>query len=465
MDEMEILEALDYDYESIQEQRTEALEELLERRDMKQLKTRMEELNEFDVAEFLSEIEDNRMPMVFRLLSKSTAADVFANLDTPDQERIINSVTDSELAALVEELYVDDAVDMMEELPANVVARVMRTATPSTRNLINQYLRFPEDSAGSIMTSEFVDLKKYMSVKESIARIRRIGADKETIYVCFVTTMDRKLEGIVTVKDLLLAPKDLIIRDIMETNLIYVTTQTDQEEVAALFDKYDFLAIPVVDNEMRLVGIVTIDDAIDVIQEEATEDIEMMAAITPTDRPYMKTGVIETWKKRIPWLMILMISSTLTGSIIASFEDALAATVVLTGFIPMLMGTGGNAAGQSSVSIIRGLSLGEIEYRDVPAIIWKEFRVAFLCGIALGVVNFAKLLLWDRLALPVALVVCSAMVVTVIMAKVVGCSLPVLAKRVGFDPAVMANPFITTIVDALSLLIYFKIACAVLHIG
>ena len=439
--------------------------ELLEQKEFPKMGALLKEMNPADVAELFEELPVDKIPIVFRLLPKELAADTFAYLEPEQQTILVEKFSDRELHDVINELYLDDTVDMIEEMPANLVHRILKHVDEETRRSINQILKYPKDSAGSIMTMEYVDLRRSMTVEEAFERIREIGVEKETIYTCYVTDSRRKLKGIVTVKDLLLAPKDLIIRDIMETNLIYVTTQTDQEEVAALFDKYDFLAIPVVDNEMRLVGIVTIDDAIDVIQEEATEDIEMMAAITPTDRPYMKTGVIETWKKRIPWLMILMISSTLTGSIIASFEDALAATVVLTGFIPMLMGTGGNAAGQSSVSIIRGLSLGEIEYRDVPAIIWKEFRVAFLCGIALGVVNFAKLLLWDRLALPVALVVCSAMVVTVIMAKVVGCSLPVLAKRVGFDPAVMANPFITTIVDALSLLIYFKIACAVLHIG
>ena len=301
MDEMEIKEALDleteseyeYEYEAIQEQQADELSELLERRDMKQLKTRMEELNEFDVAEFLSEIEDNRMPMVFRLLSKSAAADVFANLDAPDQERIINSVTDSELAGLVEELYVDDAVDMMEELPANVVARIMRIATPQTRNLINQYLRYPDNSAGSIMTSEFVDLKKYMSVKESIARIRRIGADKETIYVCFVTTMDRKLEGIVTVKDLLLNDDDMIIEDLMDRNVIFASTTDDQEAVSEMFSDYDLMAMPVVDKESRLVGIVTVDDVIDVMEQEATEDFDIMAGILPSDIPYSRSPIFE----------------------------------------------------------------------------------------------------------------------------------------------------------------------------
>jgi len=471
LDEMEILEALDYDYESIQEQRTEALEELLERRDMKQLKTRMEELNEFDVAEFLSEIEDNRMPMVFRLLSKSTAADVFANLDTPDQERIINSVTDSELAALVEELYVDDAVDMMEELPANVVARVMRTATPSTRNLINQYLRFPEDSAGSIMTSEFVDLKKYMSVKESIARIRRIGADKETIYVCFVTTMDRKLEGIVTVKDLLLSDDDIIIEDLMDRNIFFATTTDDQETVSEMFSDYDLMAMPVVDEEGRLVGIVTVDDVIDVMEQEATEDFEVMAGILPSDTPYSRTPIFDLFKNRIPWLMFLMLSATFTSMILTSFEDMLAVQAGLVAFIPMLMGTGGNSGAQSSTAVIRSLSLGETETGDALKVMWRELRVAFLCGLALAVVNFVKMLLLDGMLLnndavtvAVAATVSISIVGIVLFAKVVGSMLPLLAEKLGLDPAVMANPLISTVTDAVSLLIYIFIAKLILNI-
>ena len=437
----------------------------LEEREFPKLGLLLKEMNPADVAELYEELPEESMALVFRLLPKELAADAFAYMEPDVQTVLIEKFSDRELHYVINELYLDDAVDMIEEMPANLVHRILKNLDEETRASVNQILNYPKDSAGSIMTMEYVDLRRGMTVEEAFDRIREIGVEKETIYTCYVTDNRRKLRGIVTVKGMLLAPKDALIRDIMETNLIYVTTQTDKEEVAGLFDKYDFLAVPVVDNDQRLLGIVTIDDAIDVIQEEATEDIEMMAAITPTDRPYMKTGVLETWKKRVPWLLLLMISATLTGSIINSFEDALAATVVLTGFIPMLMGTGGNAAGQSSVSIIRGLSLGEIEYRDVPAIIWKEFRVALLCGFTLAIVNFAKLMIFDRVSMAVALVVCITLVMTVLMAKVVGCSLPVLAKRVGFDPAVMANPFITTIVDALSLLIYFRIACAVLHIG
>lgn len=439
--------------------------ELLENKDFPQLGNLLKDMNPADVAELFEDLPREKMALVFRLLPKELAADAFAYMNPDEQTVLVEAFSDKELHDVVNELYVDDAADMIEEMPANLVKRILRHTDAKTRVLINQILNYPKDSAGSIMTMEYVDLKRGMTVEEAFDRIRAIGVEKETVYTCYVTDSRRKLKGIVTVKDLLLAPKNELIRNIMETNIIYVSTHTDKEEVASLFGKYDFLAVPVVDNEERLVGIVTVDDAIDVIQDEATEDIEMMAAITPTDKPYMKTGVFATWKKRIPWLLLLMISATFTGSIITSFEDALSASIVLTGFIPMLMDTGGNAGSQASVSIIRGLSLGEIEYKDIGRILWKEARVAFLCGVSLAAANFVKLLLVDRVTIPVAIVVCSTLVVTVLAAKLVGCSLPVLAKRIGFDPAVMASPFITTIVDALSLLIYFRIACAVLHIG
>ena len=432
--------------------------ELLENKDFPQLGNLLKDMNPADVAELFEDLPREKMALVFRLLPKELAADAFAYMNPDEQTVLVEAFSDKELHDVVNELYVDDAADMIEEMPANLVKRILRHTDAETRVLINQILNYPKDSAGSIMTMEYVDLKRGMTVEEAFDRIRAIGVEKETVYTCYVTDSRRKLKGIVTVKNEL-------IRNIMETNIIYVSTHTDKEEVASLFGKYDFLAVPVVDNEERLVGIVTVDDAIDVIQDEATEDIEMMAAITPTDKPYMKTGVFATWKKRIPWLLLLMISATFTGSIITSFEDALSASIVLTGFIPMLMDTGGNAGSQASVSIIRGLSLGEIEYKDIGRILWKEARVAFLCGVSLAAANFVKLLLVDRVTIPVAIVVCSTLVVTVLAAKLVGCSLPVLAKRIGFDPAVMASPFITTIVDALSLLIYFRIACAVLHIG
>ena len=472
MEEKELLEQDEgLNYETLVEKQADQLTELLDRHDMKELQRRMEELNEFDVAEFLSEIDDNRMPMVFRLLSKETAADVFANFEAPEQERIINSITDSELAGIMEELYVDDAVDIVEELPANVVRRVMRAATPQTRNLINQYLRYPENSAGSIMTAEFVDLKKYMNVKESIARIRRIGEDRETIYVCFVIAADRRLEGIVTVKDLLLADDDTVIEDLMETNVVFASTTEDQESVSEKFSDYDLMALPVVDNEGRLVGIVTVDDVMDVMEQEATEDIEKLAGMLPSDKPYSRTGIVEIWKNRIPWLMFLMLSATFTSMILTSFEDMLAVQAGLVAFIPMLMGTGGNSGAQASTAVIRALSLGDIEPRDVLSVVWRELRVAFLCGVALAAVNFGKMLLLDGMLLhndavtvPVAATVSMSIVFIVLFAKSVGSMLPILAEKLGVDPAVMANPLISTVTDAVSLLIYIYVAKLILHI-
>ena len=460
MDNMENM-----DFETMRDKQAGELMQLLDERRMKELQLRLEDMNEFDVAEFLSEIGDNRMPMVFRLLSKQMAADVFANFDSPEQAQIINSITDSELSAIIEELYVDDAVDMMEELPANVVKRVMRTATPETRRLINQYLNYPENSAGSIMTAEFVDLKKYMNVRESIARIRRIGEDKETIYTCFVTSADRKLEGVLSVKDLLLSDDETVIEDIMDTNIVFCMTHDDQEEAAEKISDYDLMALPVVDKEGRLVGIVTVDDVIDVMEAEATEDFEIMAAMTPSDKPYSRTSAWDMWKRRVPWLMFLMLSATFTSMIINSFEDALAVQAVLIGFIPMLMGTGGNSGAQASTAVIRSISLGDTEPEDVGRVIWKEFRVAILCGVTLAAVNFVKMLLVDRMllnndgvTLTVAAVVSLAIVFIVMFAKVVGSVLPIAAEKLGVDPAVMANPLISTITDAVSLLIYFEIA-------
>ncbi|MDO4361364.1 MAG: magnesium transporter [Eubacteriales bacterium] len=445
--------------------------QLLDNRDMKQLQRRMEEMNEFDVAEFLSELDDNRMPMVFRLLTKETAAEVFANFEAPDQEKIINSITDSELAGIIEELYVDDAVDMMEELPANVVKRAMRTATPATRNLINQYLRYPENSAGSIMTSEFIDLKKYMSVKESLARIRRIGEDKETIYVCFVISADRKLEGIVTVKDLLLAEDDVIIEDLMDRNVIFASTTEDQESVSEKFSDYDLMALPVVDKEGRLVGIVTVDDIIDVMEQETTEDFEIMAGMTPSDKPYSRTGIFEMWRNRIPWLMFLMLSATFTSMILTDFENTLSVQAGLVAFIPMLMGTGGNSGAQASTAVIRSLSLGDTEPKDALRVMWKEWRVALICGLTLAAVNFVKMLLVDGMLLnndnvtvAVAATVSLSVVFIVMFAKVVGSMLPILAEKIGVDPAVMANPLISTVTDAVSLLIYIYVAKLILRI-
>ena len=469
MEENEILDAMDYD--AIQEKQYDELTQLLEQKDHKTLRERLEDMNEFDVAEFLSELEDARMLAVFRLLSKETAAEVFANLEPPEQERIIAAITDQELSGLIEELYVDDAVDIMEELPANLVKRLMRSATPSTRNLINQYLRYPEDSAGSIMTAEFVDLKKYMSVKEFIARIRRIGEDKETIYVCFVTNASRKLEGVVTVKDLLLHDDDMIIEDLMDRNVVFATTTEDQESVSEKFSDYDLMAMPVVDKEGRLVGIVTVDDVMDVMEQEATEDIEKMAGINPSDKPYSRSSPWEIWKNRIPWLMFLMLSATFTSMILTSFETRLSAVAGLVPFIPMLMGTGGNSGAQSATAVIRSLSLGDIEPRDALRVLWKEWRVAFLCGLSLSVINFGKMLLVDGLllgnaniTLAVAATVSLAIVFVVMFAKLVGSLLPIGAEKIGLDPAVMANPLISTLTDAVSLLIYIFIAMLILGI-
>ena len=469
MDELEKDGALDFD--ALQEKRSDELMELLDRKNMRELKARLEEMNEFDAASFLTEIGDKRMPMVFRLLSKETAAEVFANLEPPEQELIINALTDSELSGIVEEMFVDDAVDMMEEMPANVVKRVMRAATSETRAIINQYLHYPDNSAGSIMTAEFVDLKKTMSVKDSFARIRRIGEDKETIYICFVTAADRKLEGVVTVKELLLADPDTVIEELMDRNVVFATTTEDRESVSSKISDYDLIALPVVDGEGRLVGIVTVDDVIDVMEQAATEDIEKMAGMLPSDTPYSRTKPFDIYKNRIPWLMFLMLSATFTSMILTSFEDMLAVVPGLVAFIPMLMGTGGNSGAQSATAVIRGLSLGDVEPKDALSVIWKEWRVSLLCGASLSVINFGKMLLLDHMILgnaavtvAVAATVSLAIVFIVMFAKLVGSLLPIGAEKIGLDPAVMANPLISTLTDAVSLLIYIYVAKLILSI-
>ncbi len=436
--------------------------ELLEGKQYTRLRQKIAEMNEADVAAVLEELEDEEMLKVFRILPKSIAADVFSYLDVDNEQFIITSLSDKEAASIIDNLMADDATDLLEEMPANVVKKLLVNAKADTRKDINHLLRYPEDSAGSIMTVEYVDLKENLTVAESIERIRKIGVDSETINICYVLDSKRTLLGTVALRYLLLSQPDEVIGDIMHENVIAINTLMDQEEVAAMFQKYDFTAMPVVDNENRLVGIITVDDIMDILQEETTEDIEKMAAIVPSDKSYMKTGIFETYKKRIPWLLFLMISATFTGKIITSFEDALSACVILTAFIPMLMDTGGNAGGQASVTIIRGLSLNEIDFSDMLRIVWKEVRVAILCGLTLAAANFAKLMLYDQVGLSVAIVVCSTLVMAVIFAKMVGCILPLCAKKIGFDPAVMASPFITTIVDALSLIIYFQIAKAVL---
>ena len=443
----------------------DVIRELLETKQYTTLRQKVADMNTADVAAVMEEMEEEELLKIFRILPKSMAADVFSYLEVDNQQMIITSLSDKEAANIINNLMADDATDLLEEMPANVVKKLLANASAETRRDINHLLRYPEDSAGSIMTVEYVDLKENMTVQDAIARIRQVGVDSETINICYVLDSKRTLVGTVTLRYLLISPPDAVLGEMMHENVIFINTMMDQEEVARQFQKYDFTAMPVVDNENRLVGIITVDDIVDILQEEATEDIEKMAAIVPTDKPYMKTGVFETWKKRIPWLLLLMISATFTGSIITSFEDALSVCVILTAYIPMLMDTGGNAGGQASVTIIRGLSLDEIEFADIFKVIWKEARVAILCGLTLAAANFVKLLVFDKVTIPVAAVVCLTLMAAVLIAKIVGCILPMLAKKIGFDPAVMASPFITTIVDALSLLIYFRIATLVLHIS
>ncbi len=447
-----------------------ALVKMLEERKYTTLRDILITMEPSDIAAVFTGLEDAKIPLLFRLLPKELAAETFVEMENDAQELLIRGFSDSELKEVVDELYVDDAADLVEEMPANVVKRILRQADPEMRNTINQILRYPENSAGSIMTTEYVSLRPTMTVEESILRIRRQGIDKETIYTCYVT-QDRTLIGLVTVKDLLLAEDDdTKIADIMVTNLISVTTQTDQEEVANMLSRYNFLALPVVDGENRMVGIVTFDDAMDVLEDEATEDMEIMGGMLPSEKTYLKSTVFDLFRHRIPWLLLLMVSATFTGMILAYFEDALAAQVALTVFIPMLMDTGGNSGSQSSVTVIRALSLGELRFADIGRVIWKEVRTALLCGGVLAAVCFGKVMLIDRLLMGntgvtvlVAAVVCLTLWITVVLAKAVGCTLPLAAKQLGFDPAVMASPFITTIVDALSLLVYF--GCAKVLLG
>lgn len=435
---------------------------LLENKRYPTIKDILITLNAADIAVILGELPEESLPLLFRLLPKELAADSFVEMDADRQESLITRFSDTELKAVIDELYIDDAVDLVEEMPANVVKRILKQADPDTRKLINELLKYPDDCAGSIMNTEFVELRTDQTVSEAIRVLRQEGMEKETINDCFVTNKDRTLAGLISLRTLILSKDEDLISDRMDTNLISVSTMEDQETVAEKFKKYDLTAMPVVDGENRLVGIVTVDDAIDVMEEEATEDIEKMAAMTPSDKPYLKTSVWDIYKHRIPWLMLLMISATFTGMIITHFEHALAAQVVLTAYIPMLMDTGGNSGSQASVTVIRGLSLNEIQFRDALLVIWKEIRVAVMCGISLAAVNFVKLLLLDRVGMMVSLVVSLTLAITVAVAKCIGCSLPLLAKKIGFDPAVMASPLITTVVDALALLTYFGIATALL---
>nr|MBP3259301.1 magnesium transporter [Bacilli bacterium] len=440
------------------------IKELLEKRKFSEVKKILSDMNEFDIADLLSELKGDMLTKTFRLLPKDIASDVFANMEEDIQIDLISSLTKNEAIDIIEDMYTDDAADLFDEMPASMVSKLLSGVSKETRTSINKLLKYPDNSAGSLMAMEYIHLKKGLTIKESIDRIRKQKEDFVSYDSCFVTDNSRKLLGYVNVKDLLINPMDTLIDDIMLECEHRLTTLMDQEEVANIFKDYDYSTLPVVDSENRLVGIITIDDIVDIIEEEATEDIEKMAAITPTDKSYMKTGVFETFGKRIPWLLLLMISATFTGSIIAHFESALATYVVLTAFIPMLMDTGGNAGSQASVSVIRSLSLDEIEYRDTFKVIWKEIRVALLCGVTLAIANFAKLMLIDHVSFSIALVVCITLVTTVLVAKFIGSTLPILAKKIGFDPAVMASPFITTLVDATSLLIYFKMASILLGI-
>ena len=443
----------------------EELLELVDTRQLRKLRDVLTEMQEADVAEFLEELEPDKLVVVYRMLPKSTAASVFAFLEIDKQEHIINSITDYELGKIVEELYVDDAVDMLEELPATVVRRVLKNATPDTRKLINQFLQYPENSAGSIMTAEYIGLKKHMTVDQAFEYIRQYGVDKETIYTCYVMDEQRHLEGVVTVKELLLNPHDMLIRDLMDEYIIKAITTQDQEEVVEAFNKYDLLSLPVVDQETRLVGIVTVDDIVDVMDQEATEDFEIMAAMLPSEKPYLKTGVFALARNRIPWLLVLMFTSMFTGAILTSYEEAFAVIPLLVSFVPMLMNTGGNCGNQSSTMVIRGMAVGEIEPSDVLRVFWKECRVGLLCGSVLAVVNFILLLIRYPGQELICLTVVLSMLCTVILAKSIGCLMPILAKVLHLDPAIMAAPLITTVVDACSLLIYFKVACTLLHIS
>ena len=442
---------------------------LLEKKRYTSLKDILATMNGADIASVLNELEPEKIPLLFRLLPKELAAEAFVEMEPDQQELLIKGFSDSELREVINELYVDDAADLVEEMPANVVKRILAQADPQMRKEINEILRYPEDSAGSIMTTEFVSLQPGMTVEQAIQRIRRTGVDKETIYTCYVTEK-QKLLGFITIKDMLLCNNDdATIGDLMDTNVISVTTTADQEEVANALSKYNFIALPVVDTENRLVGIITFDDAMDVMEDESTEDIELMAGMTPSDKSYLRSTPFDLFKHRVPWLMLLMVSATFTGMIITGFENALSRFVVLTAYIPMLMGTGGNSGSQSSVTVIRAISLGELEFSDILTVVWKEIRTAVMCGLVLAVLCLGKLMLVDRLllnnpdvTLSVSIVVCAALAVTILIAKIIGCILPMLAKKIGFDPAVMASPFITTIVDAVSLLVYFGVATVVL---
>jgi len=436
----------------------------IENKKFNDLRKYLENVNSADFPSMFEELEaEEQVLLIYRLLSKEQAAEVFAELDSDVQENLINAFTDKELKNIVDELFMDDTVDLIEEMPSNVVKRILNNINKTDRKVINELLNYPEDSAGSIMTTEFIDLKENMTVEEAFVKIKKIGLQKETVYNCYVLSIDRKIKGVIDIKELLVAERESKLKDIMDTHVITVTTLEDQEEVAKMFDKYNMYALPVVDKEERLVGIVTIDDAIDVMQEETSEDFELMAAMTPTDETYFKTGVFTHAKNRIVWLLVLMLSSMVTGSIITHYEEAFAAVPVLVAFIPMLMGTGGNCGSQSSTLIIRGLAMDEIKLKDYFKALWKEFRVSLVVGVILAIANGIRICVQyqdPKLALVVGLTIIGI----VILSKALGCSLPMLAKKLKLDPAIMAAPLITTIVDTCSVLLFFQIAVAILHI-
>ncbi len=458
-------------FEEIYDDLYEEIDRLIDEKNYARIRDLLSDKEPADIALLFEDFPPEEFTLLFRLLPKMLAAEVFVEMESDLQRQLVEGFTDAELGYVVDRLFMDDTVDIIEEMPANIVKRILAQSSPAKRQMINQLLHYPKDSAGSIMTTEFVELRPEMTVAAAFAKIRDTGLKKETIYTCYVTDRERHLVGVVTVKDMIIAGDDAVIGDIMETSIVSVNTHDDKEDVARSMDKYDFLAIPVTDKENRLVGIVTFDDAMDVISEEDTEDIEKMAAILPSDKPYLKTTPFEIWKKRIPWLLLLMVSATFTGQIIASFEEKLAALSVLIAYIPMLMDTGGNSGSQASVTVIRGLSLDDISFSDFFKVVWNEIRVSVLCGATLAAANFVKLILVDRLlfkneelTLPVIAVICLTLVVTVFLAKLVGATLPMLAQKIGFDPAVMASPFITTIVDALSLIVYFEFTKMILRI-
>ena len=459
------------DYEEELDRYLDEIKELARSKQYARLRDLFLPMEPADIALLLEESGGELMPLLYRLLPKELAAEVFVELESDSQEMLINGFSNTELKEVLDELYLDDAVDIVEEMPASVVIRILDKATPEMRKSINEILKYPEDSTGSIMNMEFLSLKKDMTVEDAFKRIRRIGGELETINILYVTDPTRRLLGVLSVRDLLLAEEDDLIKDIMDPNVVWVSTMDDKEDAAQALSKYGLSAIPVVDGDNRLVGIVTFDDAMDVIEEETTEDFEKMAAMLPSDKPYLKAGIFATWRARLPWLMILMLSATFTGMILNHYESALAACLVLNSYIPMLSGTGGNSGTQASVAVIRALSLDEVDFSDILKVLWKELRVSLLCGSCLAAANFVKMQLVDRLLLGnaavtpvVCLVVCLTIMFVVVFAKCVGCSLPLLAEKIGLDPAVMASPFITTIVDATSLLIYFRFASWLLGI-